>query len=274
MNLFSVDREKCKRDGLCVESCPIRIIEFHRPDGFPELVEGAEQLCINCGHCVAVCPQAALSLRTMKPEDCDPVRSDLLPSTEQLEHFLRHRRSIRAYKKETVGREALLKVIHMARWAPSGHNDQPVRWLIIETPDEVRKLASLVIDWMREKIDSGAEVANTLRFDRVIQSWENGTDRVLRSAPHMIIAHADRSLRTANPACAIALTYAELAALALGLGACWAGYFNYCANDYRPMQEALSLPAGHTTFGALMVGYPKYRHQRIPLRNEPRIAWR
>jgi len=36
----------------------------------------------------------------------------------------------------------------------------------------------------------------------------------------------------------------------------------------------LALPEGHVPFGAMMVGRPKYRYQRLPLRNEPQITWR
>jgi nitroreductase len=81
-------------------------------------------------------------------------------------------------------------------------------------------------------------------------------------------------LPSAQPACIIALTYLELAATAHGLGACWAGYFNAAATVYPPMMEALALPKDHQSFGTLMVGYPKYHYQRLPLRKEPKISWR
>jgi len=40
------------------------------------------------------------------------------------------------------------------------------------------------------------------------------------------------------------------------------------------MKEALQLPEEHQTFGAMMVGYPRHRFRRIPLRNKPTIIWR
>ena len=73
---------------------------------------------------------------------------------------------------------------------------------------------------------------------------------------------------------AIALTYLELAAHATGLGACWAGYFHFACGSYKPLQEALSLPDGHQVHGAMMLGYPKHRFSRIPLRNAPAVIWR
>ena len=88
------------------------------------------------------------------------------------------------------------------------------------------------------------------------------------------VSNAPKDERTAPEACTIALAYLELAAPSFGLGACWAGYFNAAANFWPPMQDALDLPEEHISFGAMMVGYPKFEYQRLPLRNEARILWR
>jgi nitroreductase/NAD-dependent dihydropyrimidine dehydrogenase PreA subunit len=274
MSFFAVDREKCARDGLCVSECPARIIRIRDRDDFPALVEGGEELCINCGHCVAICPHGALSLRSMTPEQCPPVQPGLLPAYGQIDHFLRSRRSIRSYKDELVDRTTLTRLIRTARYGPTGHNLQPVHWLVIEEKSEVHRLAGLVVDWMRSLIELQDPLARAMHFDRLVEAWDDGLDRVLRGAPHLIVAHADASLRASQPACIIALTYLELAIYAERLAACWAGYFNAAANSYEPMQEALALPTGHQSFGALMVGHPKYAYHRVPLRSEPRIEWR
>jgi hypothetical protein len=60
----------------------------------------------------------------------------------------------------------------------------------------------------------------------------------------------------------------------MGLGACWAGYFNLAANVWPALKDALALPEGHAPFGTMLVGRPTYRYQRLPLRNEPQIIWR
>ncbi|MBU1157188.1 MAG: nitroreductase family protein, partial [Proteobacteria bacterium] len=74
--------------------------------------------------------------------------------------------------------------------------------------------------------------------------------------------------------CVLALGYLELAAYSLGLGACWAGYFNRAASTFPPMIEALGLPQGMAPFGALMLGVPKYKYQRIPPRKPLEVTWR
>ena len=274
MPLFTVDPEKCKRDGICVSECPVRVIEIKGEKGVPQPIEGAEEYCINCGHCVAVCPHGALALNTMKPEQCAPVRRRYLPDFDRVDHFLRCRRSIRTYKEEPVDRETLTKLVETARYAPSGHNLQPVHWLVIERKEDVHRLGGIIVDWLRLMIQKQPQIAESLHFDRVVSAWENGLDRILRGAPHLIVAHGSPAVRLAQSACIIALSYLELAAFAAGLGACWAGYFTTAASSYEPLRKILALPDGHQTFGAMMVGHAKYAYHRVPLRNKPNIEWR
>lgn len=250
------------------------LIALEHPDGFPIPVPEAGELCVQCGHCVAVCPAGALSLESMKSSDCPPVRPDLFLNAEQAEHFLRSRRSIRKYRNRPVPRETIVRLIETARYAPSGHNLQPVEWRVVETADEVRRLAGVVAEWLRSLIVDQPELAAALHVDRLLSSWDRGEDRICRDAPHVVVAHAHKNDRTAPPACVIALTYLELAAPSLGLGACWAGFFNAAAAAYPPMAEALDLPAGHRSFGAMMLGYPQFSYHRLPLRKAPVITWR
>jgi len=274
MSLFTVDQKKCRRDGLCVAECPAKIIEIVGTEDFPTPIAEAEELCINCGHCVSICPHEALSLKTMSPKDCLPLRKELLLSPEHCEHFLRSRRSIRSYKKKRVSRDLLQKLIEIARYAPTGHNSQSVHWLVIEDATEVKRLGGLVADWMRFMLTENAEYAFSMNMDRVVAAWDKGIDRILRSAPHLIVAHGLSTMPLSKSSCFIVLTYLELAAPSFGLGTCWAGYFSAAANFYPPLQEALALPEGHLSYGSAMIGYPMYRYQRMPPRNKPEISWR
>jgi nitroreductase/NAD-dependent dihydropyrimidine dehydrogenase PreA subunit len=274
VTLVTVDPKKCKRDGLCVAECPGLLIEIIGEEGFPTPIAEAETLCINCGHCVSICPQGALSLKTMTPKDCLPLRKELNPSSEQCEQLLRSRRSIRSYKGKPVPRDLLTRVIEMTRYAPTGGNTQPVRWLVIEDTKEVKRLTGLVADWQRTMLQEETDDFLRIRMERIVKAWDEGIDRICRNAPHLIVAHGLSTLPASQSSCIIALTYLELAALSLGLGTCWAGYFNTAANSYPPLLKALDLPLDHLPFGAMMIGYPKYNYPRIPLRNKPKITWR
>jgi nitroreductase/NAD-dependent dihydropyrimidine dehydrogenase PreA subunit len=275
VSLFTVDKDKCNFCGMCVDECSPRIIVQDGPDSLPYMLDSGEEACLRCGHCVAVCPYDAVSIEGMAPEQCEPLKRRLLPTAGQVELLLKSRRSIRSYRDEAVPREKLERLIDIARYAPSGHNSQPVQWLVVEDASETRRMGGLVVEWMRAIVESKPEMAANLRFDRIVEQFDAGYDYILRGAPHVIVAHADKANAMMAPtASIIALTYVELAAYATGLGACWAGYFQIACGSYKPLQEALNLPEGHQVHGALMVGYPKHRFSRIPLRNAPAIAWR
>ena len=274
MSVFTVDDAKCTRCGICMEECPPRIIEMLDPKAIPSVIPDQAERCITCGHCVAVCPFAAIDLKAMKPEECDLVQKELLPTAEQVEYFLKSRRSIRVYKEDRVPHAVLAKLIDTARYAPSGHNAQPVHWMVVEDPKEVRKLAALVIEWMNLLNRKSPRLMEQFHFDLFVKAWERGEDRVLRGAPHLIVAHAPKDTALAQENCAIALTYLELAAYSQGLGTCWAGYLLAAASSFPALINALALPGGHKCFGAMMVGYPEHEFKRIPLRNEPSIIWR
>jgi nitroreductase/NAD-dependent dihydropyrimidine dehydrogenase PreA subunit len=274
MSMFIIDEKKCRKDGICVQACPMGILVQKDKTALPVPVKIAEELCIQCGHCVAVCPHGAFSLKNMPSEECPPVREEWLLNAEQAEHFLRSRRSIRVYKNKPVDKELITRLIETARYAPSGHNSQPVEWLVVYESQDVQRLAAHVIDWMQSVQKENPELAAALSLDLVIKRWQKGKDVICRNAPHLIVAHAPRENPTASTAAAIALSYLELAAPSLGLGTCWAGYLYGAALSWPPIQEFLSLPEGHITYGIMMAGYPEYKYHRLPLRRKPEISWR
>jgi nitroreductase/NAD-dependent dihydropyrimidine dehydrogenase PreA subunit len=274
MTLLTIDKETCARDAICVAECPAGIIAQDTAEDYPALIQGGDQYCIGCGHCVAVCPHGAMTHWLVSPSQCTPIDATLQVSSEQMSHLLKQRRSIRSFKRKPVGRDTLETLIDCARYAPSGHNLQPVQWLIIYDGSTVQAMATHVLDWMQSLIAAQSPLAEAMHLDRTVAAWEAGTDRILRGAPHVVVAFAHKDDRTAPAACTIAQTYLELMAHASGLGACWAGYFNAAANMWPPMQVALGLPKDHVSYGAMMVGHPRFKYHRIPPRRGARIQWR
>jgi len=274
MSLFKIDQKKCKRDGICAAECPAQIIVQADKKSFPSLLENGAEFCTNCGHCVAVCPYGALTLSTMPLAACPPIQKKLLPDADAVKNFLQSRRSIRQYKSKIVSRKLLTELIDTARYAPNASNAQQVHWTVFQNPEDVRKLAGLVVDFTKMILPVMTDVDRAKRMQRLVDAWADGKDRVMRGAPHLIVAHSPVDQPFSAADCAIALTYLELYAYAKGLGTCWAGYFTAAAGMHEPLIKALDLPTGHKCYGAVMVGYPKYRYHRIPLRNKSLVSWR
>jgi nitroreductase/NAD-dependent dihydropyrimidine dehydrogenase PreA subunit len=272
--LFSVDEEKCLHDGICVEACGRRLIQVKGEDSFPTAVPEGEALCNDCGHCVAACPTGALSHRNMRPQDCAEIRKEWRIDSDQAEQFLRSRRSIRGYTDQVVDRDQRNKLVEIAGYAPSAHNGRPVQLLVIENSAGVKEVSGGVIDWMRGLIREAPALAESLHLERLIGFWENGRDPICRNAPHLVFAHANESSRMGDVDCVAALTYMELAAPSLGLGATWAGYVMAAMGLSPAFAATLNLPEGHQCHGVLMLGYPTVQFVRMPPRTPPAVEWR
>ncbi|MBK8477940.1 MAG: nitroreductase family protein, partial [Opitutaceae bacterium] len=61
---------------------------------------------------------------------------------ESLLARLRARRSIREFLDRPVAREDLARLFEAARWAPSNHNRQPWRFLVLEDRARIAALAA------------------------------------------------------------------------------------------------------------------------------------
>ena len=49
----------CKGCGACVRDCGFGVLAMK--DGRPVVREGREEQCMNCQHCLAVCPEGAVT---------------------------------------------------------------------------------------------------------------------------------------------------------------------------------------------------------------------
>ncbi|NVN90642.1 MAG: nitroreductase family protein [Desulfuromonadales bacterium] len=263
----------CTRCGLCIKACPTGIIKLQ--DGLnPRFVDNGTTRCISCGHCESVCPNGALTL--MAPHLVTPapeqVNAEMDP--DQLAAYLRQRRSIRNYRDLPVERSLIDRLMDTVRYAPSSSNNQAVRWLIIYNTSELRRLTALAVDWMISVAAAETALSRHFDFGGIIQAWDRGDDPVCRKAPHLVMAYAHREAAAARTDGIIALSHLEIFAPSLGLGACWAGFFQLAASQWKPLAEALDLPNDHLLIHAMMLGYPQFTYRRPPKRNPLTIVWR
>jgi nitroreductase/NAD-dependent dihydropyrimidine dehydrogenase PreA subunit len=272
MKMITIDEERCKKDGLCAAECPAVIIRL-KEDGFPEMVAGGEELCLLCGHCVAVCPEGALSHQHCTREECPPIDPKLALTERQAMQFLRTRRSVRRYQDKPVEREKIQRLIEIARYAPTGSNSQLVEWLVVDDKSKIKDLAGLTIDYFRRLLQEEPQAASYASLPRAIAAWEAGYDAVLRNAPALVVASAPQEAFNGMIDVALALCYLDLMAPVFGLGTCWAGMLQRALRLAPPVKEALGVPARHPHHYPMMLGYPKVKYYRLPERKHPRITY-
>ncbi len=147
----------------------------------------------------------------------------------QIHEAIKNRRSVRAYKSDPVPEQSLRKVLEAARLAPSAHNDQDWKFIIIK---DIKKRKQL------------AQAARSQSF--------------IAEAPVVIAAVAlnpERVMSCEIPAYAINLTIAvdhmTLQACEQGLGTCWIGAFSQ-----EEVKKILKIPDKYKVVALLPLGFP------------------
>lgn len=173
------------------------------------------------------------------------------------------RRTVRFYTAAPVPPEIVRKLLEAALMAPSAHNVQPTRFVVISSPEEKRRLADRMSRrWQRDLTRDGtsdAAVHTQLRFSL----------RRFGDAPVLILVgytmdemdrYPDRTRRAAEEtmaaqSAAAAIENLLLAAAGYGLGACWC-----CAPLFCPgiVRRALGLPRTFVPQALLTIGYPAH----------------
>ena len=273
MGLLNIDHDKCKKDGICAGECPMAIIQMDPLEGYPRLIPKTEEVCLRCGHCIAVCPHGALQHTRIPMEQCPTIHKDLIINREQAVQFLRSRRSVRLYQDKPVEKEKIQELIEIARYAPTAGNLQMVNWRIIADPEKIHKLSELTVEWMRSILEKAPEAAHPPYFPPIVNAWDKGIDRVLRDAPILLVAHAPKEALNGMVDLTLALSYLELAAPTLNLGTCWAGMLQGALLSRPEIKSVMGLPENHSHHFPMMLGYAKPTYYRLPARKPPKIIW-
>lgn len=274
MHKLSIDAAKCTGDGICVAVCPMLL--FTMQDGKAQSVPKAGEACIACGQCMAACPTGAIRLDGLDPEELEPVESGIRLSPDFVDHFLMTRRSVRAFTAETLPREKLEELLDVVRWAPTATNRQEVRWIMVEKPEDVRKVATLTMDMVRHLVSTPSPDISPQRaamYAGLVKHWDNGVDIICRGAPHLALAVGSTTPPLRVQDGTIAVTYLELAAHGRRMGTCWAGWVTAAAAVLPKLREFLGLKDDEAVYGGLMLGWPKFRLKHIPARFEAEVQW-
>lgn len=270
---FKVDAEKCIKCGACVADCPVSIIKMEEGD-FPEMTK--EERCLRCQHCLAVCPVGAISILGRKPEDCLPVAEKNEENSRWLKELVRGRRSVRKYIQEDLPSDMVTDLLETAWHAPTGHNDQTVRFSVVHGQEAMKTMKEDVYSSL-DKVIGDMPRKSDPRFAMLgwaVSRWKKGMDAIFRDAPNLLLAHAPKDAMTPLEDCLIAMTTFELAAQAAGLGTLWVGMGKWAIGEICPgLKEKLGIPEDHVLGYAMIFGKPAVKYHRSVDRTPAPIHW-
>ena len=285
--LLRIDDTLCRRCGDCEAVCPNRV--FVRGDA--EVVLRRAGRCIECGHCVAVCPTEAFhhaklpDARFAEVPEIYPLAPDALLS------LFSRRRSCRRYTDEKVSTETLNALLDAAAAAPTATNSRNVRFLVLDTPEEISALAEHTARYylkLERQLNNpvvrflislavGRRTVDAYKFHLPnIAEWARdclaGKQHVFSGAPLVLAAYASGLPHIAAANGNLAVMQMMHQAEALGLGTCYNGYALTALMRERPLRRLLRIPAGSTPVAVLAVGHPAVRFHRAPKRRRPRAV--
>lgn len=196
--------------------------------------------------------------------------------------LIKKRRSIRKYSPQQIDAAVVREVLEAARWAPSAHNAQPCRFIVLTNVALKRDLAeAMAAAWVADMTKDG--VTAEVRENATKASAER-----FMSAPVLIVAcltmkdmpkrpderrqHCERDL--AVQSLGAALQNMLLVAHDKGLGACWFSTPCFCKEAVR---KILNAPSDAEPQALIALGYPAEKPEapsRKPLRSHAyRDCW-
>jgi F420 biosynthesis protein FbiB-like protein len=181
--------------------------------------------------------------------------------------WLLTRRSIRRYEPTPIPETLIKEILTTATWAPSAHNRQPWRFVVMTETAVKKRLALAMGQRLREDL-----TADNVPQE-IIEKDANRSYQRITAAPALILIcltivdmdsypdqkRANNEWLMAVQSTAMAGQNVLLAAHQAGLGACW-----MCAPLFCPdvVQQTLNLPPDWQPQGLITMGYPAETKQK------------
>lgn len=269
MILFN--ENKCTGCTSCARDCFMNAIEI-----VDKKAKFKNTYCLECGHCVAVCPSGATCMEGYNMDEVEEIQP-ISFSGDDLLHVMKSRRSIRQFSKKTIEAEKIAKLIQVGRYSPTGGNRQTVKFVVVEK--EMKEFRRLVIEALGKMGAAMLADENTPKsFLAYANMWvrahagykENpeATDPIFLDAPTIMLL-ADESQVNVG----VAASRIELAAHAYGIGSVYSGFIAKACQD-PDVKKFLGLDDNDVVPISLILGYTNIKYFRTAPRKEANVTWK
>ncbi len=144
---------------------------------------------------------------------------------------MKTRRSIRSYQKKEIPNDILMDILDCGRLAPSGHNQQPWKFVVV-TDQKIKERLTEIIKY----------------------------GKFIKDAYAVIAVFCDKNAHCIFEDASAATENIILAAWHYGIGTCWIG--SYKREHTKETEELLKCPETHELLTMLTIGYPDEKPER------------
>jgi len=144
---------------------------------------------------------------------------------DEVTKLIKSRRSIRRYLERPLSKETIDALIEVARYAPSGMNEQPWGFVVIQDRTLIDEISRRSIPYIKELIEKNPKL---IRYKR--RMGVKGFS-IFYHAPCLIIILGRLDSFSYENDCAMAAQNLMLKASSMGIGSCWIGMMNVLEKD-------------------------------------------
>ena len=198
---------------------------------------------------------------------------DVKNAVETFMEIVDFRRSVRAYTPKAVSEEDLRMILESARWAPTGENAQPCRYIVVRDEKNKEFLATIakrgsgrrftgeyLSKQMQRRFESLQDEEKRREVFRKLTSGE--VSGFASQADVLIIIIGQKEVWDLPYDAAAAIEHILLAATAAGLGACW--LISPCIDirDEIKVNEYFDIPDDYKAISIISIGEPAGSYPR------------
>ncbi|MFA5340094.1 MAG: nitroreductase [Candidatus Omnitrophota bacterium] len=176
---------------------------------------------------------------------------------------IKSRRSIRKYLDKPISKEIIEKLIEAAKWAPTGMNEQPWGFIVVQDKALIKELSDRSIPYIKKMIEEKPQ------FARYKKRMAVKDFSIFYHAPCVIIIIGKTTFSYQSD-CAMAAQNMMLLASSMGIGSCWVGMMNVLDKD-EWFRKKFAIPDNYAIVAPVALGY--FENKDIPVieRKPPEI---